>query len=274
MALTVFHSPDADDRFMFWALQTGRLAAPVELSFAEGDTQSLNERALRGEADVIAISAAAYPAVAAAYQPLRMGCSVGDGYGPVLVGREPRPLDTLQGARIAVPGLQTTACQVLRTMLAFEPVVVPIEPMTRIFDVLQSGAVDAALVIHEGRLIYDRFGAVCLGELGELWHAATGTPLPLGMNVIRRTLPDEERRRLSDLFVQSFDCGQDAIDAFVDDYLAKTPMAETELRRYLAMYANASTRSVSARDQAGFARLYERLAATGLIAGVPTLDWV
>lgn len=274
MALTVFHSPDADDRFMFWALQTGRLTSPYELSFAEGDTQRLNERALRGDADVIAISAAAYPAVAATYQPLRMGCSIGDGYGPVLVGRETCDLDSLQGKRIAVPGLQTTACQVLQTMLTFEPVVVPIDPMARIFEVLGAGEVDAALIIHEGRLTYERFGAVRIGELGEMWQAATDTPLPLGMNVIRRSLPEDDRRRVSDLFVQSYDRGQADLEAFIADYRLRTPMDEGELRRYLAMYANASTRSVSERDRQGFARLYERLAASGLIAGVPTLDWI
>jgi 1,4-dihydroxy-6-naphthoate synthase len=274
MPLTVLHSPDADDRFMFWALQTGRLASSVDLTFGEGDTQSLNERALRGEADVIAISAAAYPAVADMYQPLIMGCSIGDGYGPVLVARETRPLELLVGSRIAVPGLQTTACQVLQTMLEFTPVVVPIDPMTRIFDVLTAGDVEAALVIHEGRLIYERFGTVRVGELGEMWHAATGTPLPLGMNVIRRSLPEATKAQLSDLFLRSFDQGLAEVDAFVADYLARTPMDEAELRRYLAMYANASTRSVSERDQQGFARLYEKLAASGLIARVPELDWI
>jgi 1,4-dihydroxy-6-naphthoate synthase len=274
MPITVLHSPDADDRFMFWALQTGRLAAPVELTFGEGDTQSLNERALAGAADVIAISAAAYPAVADAYQPLRMGCSIGDGYGPVLVSRSARPLDSLQGCAIAVPGLQTTACQVLQTMLDFNPVVVPIEPMTRIFDVLASGEVEAALVIHEGRLIYERFGTVRVGELGEMWQAATQSPLPLGMNVIRRSLPLVLRQTLSDLFIRSFDAGVAGQEAFMADYLARTPMDAQELRRYLAMYANGSTRTISERDRAGFQHLYERLLASGLIAATPTLDWI
>jgi 1,4-dihydroxy-6-naphthoate synthase len=274
MPLTVLHSPDADDRFMFWALKTGRLASPFDLQYGEGDTQSLNERALRQEADVIAISAAAYPAVADHYQPLKMGCSIGDGYGPVLVARQARTLDSLAGKRIAVPGLRTTACQVLQTMLDFEPVVVPIDPMERIFDVLATGDVEAALVIHEGRLIYERFGTVRVGELGEMWMAATDTPLPLGMNVIRRSLPLEVRQQLSSLFIASFDAGAAARDAFVADYLVRTPMDEGQLQRYLDMYANDSTRAVSARDQLGFQRLYERLQATGLIATTPVLDWI
>ena len=134
--------------------------------------------------------------------------------------------------------------------------------------------VEAALVIHEGRLIYEKFGTVLVGELGELWMTTTGTPLPLGMNVIRRSLPPDLRQQLSDLFVASYDAGRQDLDAFVADYLTRTPMDEGELRRYLAMYANASTRAVSERDQQGFQRLYERLQAAGLITAAPVLDWV
>jgi predicted solute-binding protein len=104
--------------------------------------------------------------------------------------------------------------------------------------------------------------------------AATGTPLPLGMNVIRRSLPLETRQALSALFAASFDRGQAERDAFIADYLARTPMDEGELRRYLDMYANDSTREISERDRLGFWQLYERLQASGLIAEQPALDWI
>ncbi|MBC7544717.1 MAG: hypothetical protein H7338_18495 [Candidatus Sericytochromatia bacterium] len=275
MTLTILHSPDADDRFMFWALKTGRLPSPVPMTFGEADTQQLNERAMRHEADVIAIWAATYPAVAAWYQPLRMGCSLGDGYGPVIVAKSPCTLADLAGRRIAVPGLQTTAYQVLRTMLPyFEPVVVPIVPMSRTFEVLHAGEVDAALLIHEGRLIYERFNTVKIGELGELWQAANHTPLPLGMNVVARRLPMEQRQALSDLFVESFDAGMAELETFVTEYTATTPMDAAELRQYLSMYANASTRTVKDSDKAGFKALYGCLAAAGVLSAVPELDWI
>lgn len=275
MPISLIHSPDADDRFMFWALKTNRLASPEPIVFGEGDTQSLNERAMRQDGDVLAVSAAAYPAVAAYYQPLKMGCSIGDGYGPVVVTQEPRGIDSLKGARIAVPGLQTTAYQVLRALLGeFEPVVVPILPMERTFAVLAEGTVDAALIIHEGRLLYEQYGTHKVCDIGEWWQAETGTPLPLGLNVISRSIPADDRQRWAALFAESCRVGMAEVDAFVTEYLAQTPMDEPTLRRYLAMYANESTLSPSDRDLAGFAALYERLQAMGQISQAPPLDWL
>lgn len=267
MRITVWHSPDADDRLMFWPLQAGLVETPYEWTFQEANTQSLNELALAGEADVMAISAAHYPAVANYYQPLVMGCSVGDGYGPVLIAARGRRLDTVR--RVGVPGLQTTAYAVLRCLIGpFEPVVVPITPMERVFDVLKDGLVSAALLIHEGRLIYDQWGYVKLLDLGEAWEG----PLPLGMNVIRRTLPEATRQDVSSWLVRSCQVALKERETFVQAYGG--PLGAIKLRQYLDMYANEATLRAGERERAAFTHLYEKMNEHGLLAAVPALDWL
>ena len=187
MRLTCAISPDADDLFMFRALLEG-LVDPRGLDFdiTTKDTDALNREA--GPPDVTAISIAHYPKVADRYRLLSHGGSVGRGYGPVVVA--PAPLE-LAGRRIGVPGLTTTACLVLRQIVDFTPVVIPIVPASLAFDALRARTVDAALLIHEGRLTYAREGFVKLLDIGVWWLAQTGLPLPLGGNVIRRDLPPE-----------------------------------------------------------------------------------
>src|SRR5580704_8020239 len=147
-------SPDSDDIFMFWPRLAGKVDPEGLVFQAErADTETLNERAARGDIDVVAVSIARWPSIAMDYLLLPHGMSIGRGYGPVVVASEPRTLASLQGQRIGVPGLRTTAYTVLRLLLpSFEPVVVPIAPYARAFEILREGAIDAALLIHEGRL--------------------------------------------------------------------------------------------------------------------------
>jgi 5,8-dihydroxy-2-naphthoate synthase len=186
-------SPDSDDIFMFWALLNDKVDREG-LSFVadRADTETLNTRAesAAAEADVIAVSIAQYARVAKEYLLLPHGMSVGRGYGPVVVALEDRTLASLAGRRVGVPGLRTTAYLVLRLLLAtFEPVVVPIAPYARSFEALRGGEVEAALLIHEGRLFYEREGTKKVVDIGEAWRDATGgLPLPLGGNAIRRDL--------------------------------------------------------------------------------------
>src|SRR5579883_198841 len=153
-------SPDSDDIFMFLPLLEGRVAAGDLVFEAErGDTERLNARAASAELDVVAVSIAAWPSIAGDYQLMPSGMSVGRGYGPVVVAPRPRDAASLRGARVGVPGLRTTACLAARLLLpAFEPVVVPIAPYERVFEALRAGEVDAAILIHEGRLFYEREG--------------------------------------------------------------------------------------------------------------------
>src|SRR4051812_37445432 len=155
--VSLAYSVDADDAFMFHALHENRMdTRGVSFSHVRGDTAELNALASVGGADVVAISAGAYPQMADRYLLLPHGASVGRGFGPVVVSRRPLALRDLAGLRVGIPGLSTTAWLVLRLMQPeITPVVVPIVPFGRIFDALDIGEIDAALLIHEGRLLYE-----------------------------------------------------------------------------------------------------------------------
>lgn len=247
--LRLAFSPDSDDIFMFWALLNGKVdAGGLTFDAARADTETLNARAERGDADVVAVSIAQYARVAKDYLLLPHGMSVGRGYGPVLVAREARDLASLAGKRIGVPGLRTTAYLVLRLLLPeFEAVVVPIAPYARAFEELRSGAIDAALLIHEGRLFYEREGTKKVVDIGEEWARQTGgLPLPLGGNAIRRGLGDALVQKTSDVCRASIRWAIDHADEVTRALLAEEKREDlaldrASLDRYLAMYANADT---------------------------------
>jgi 1,4-dihydroxy-6-naphthoate synthase len=195
----VAHSPDSDDAFMFYALaadklDTGDLRYVHELS----DIESLNQRALRGELEVTAVSIHAYAYIWRRYALLGSGASMGDGYGPRLVSMRPRPGDpraALRGLRVAVPGLLTTAYLALKLYQpAVEQVVLPFD---RIEEAVHRGEVDVGLLIHEGQLTYGDTGLHLWADLGDWWMEDTGLPLPLGGNVVRRDLGDTVIRQIA-----------------------------------------------------------------------------
>jgi 1,4-dihydroxy-6-naphthoate synthase len=196
------HSPDSDDAFMFYALAKGLLDTG-DITFVHElcDIQSLNERALAGELEVTAVSFHAYAFVADRYLLLPHGASFGDGYGPMVVAREPLEPADLRGLPVAVPGLMTSAYLALRL---FEP---SVEPRVMNFDAIlpavKEGAVPAGLIIHEGQLTYKREGLHRIVDLGVWWKARTGLPLPLGGNVIRRDLGPDLIARVSRLLKES-----------------------------------------------------------------------
>ena len=204
--ITVAHSPDADDAFMFYALATGKIGDPG-LAFVHvlQDIQTLNERAFRGEYEVTAVSFHAYAYLTDRYALLPHGASMGDGYGPMVVAREPMPPESLRDKRIAVPGKLTTAVLALGLWHpGLEQVVVPFD---RIPDAVLAGRVDAGLIIHEGQVTYQNQGLHKVIDLGEWWTGETGLPLPLGGNVIRRDLGPELMRRVSRLLRESIQYG-------------------------------------------------------------------
>jgi len=194
------HSPDPDDAYMFYGF--AQEAVHVELPSGIGapprrwrvehvmeDIQSLNERALLGDLEITAISAHAFPFVADRYWVMRTGVSMGDGYGPKVLARESRTLESLRGARIAVPGLMTTGMLALKLYLSeFRPVLMRFD---RIMEAVKEGSVEAGVIIHEGQLTYTTTGLHQVVDLGGLWKAQTGLPLPLGLDVVRKDLgPD------------------------------------------------------------------------------------
>jgi 1,4-dihydroxy-6-naphthoate synthase len=275
MRIRVAFSPDSDDIFMFWALLSGKVDPEgLEFQVERADTETLNARAAAGELDVVAVSIARYPAIARDYLLLRHGMSVGRGYGPVVVAPHPRDLASLEGARIGVPGLRTTAYLVLRLLLPrFEPVVVPISPYARSFEAVRTGEVDAALLIHEGRLTYEREGFACVCDLGEAWALATGgLPLPLGGNAIRRGLGPELVATVSRLCHASIDWALKNRDETMQALLKSESRGDLALDRalldrYLAMYANADTLSPPEDVRKAISEMYTRAHAAGLMPG-------
>jgi len=280
MPISLAYSVDADDAFMFHALRAGVVdTRGLDFSHQRADTSELNALAMAGLTDVVAISAGAYPSVAANYLLLPHGASVGRGFGPVLVARQPMALSDLAGRRVGIPGLSTTAWLVLRQMQReLVPVVVPIVPFGRIFECLEAGSIDAALLIHEGRLVYERRGYARVAELGEWWQAETGLPLPLGVNVIRRGLGPERVARVSailrEAIAYALDHRDELIRVLAAEKRGEPALAEPALLdRYLAMYANDDTRAMASDARRAVEVLFERAAKAGLLPAGCRIDW-
>lgn len=271
--LRLAFSPDSDDIFMFWPLLNGKVDAEgLAFSSERADTETLNRRAEQGDADVIAVSIAQYARVAKDYLLLPHGMSVGRGYGPVVVAPTTTSLDALRGRRIGVPGLRTTAYMVLRLLLPeFEPVVVPIAPYSAAFEALRERRIDAALLIHEGRLFYEREGTAKVVDLGEAWAAATGgLPLPLGGNAIRRGLGEELVARTSRVCRESIRWAlahqEEVARALLEaETRSDVGLDRASLDRYLAMYANADTLDAPADVRRALDEIFTRGHAAGLL---------
>jgi 1,4-dihydroxy-6-naphthoate synthase len=205
MQIRLGHSADPDDAFMVWALATGSVdARGFEFELVPEDIQVLNEWALEGRLEVTALSLATYPLVQDRYDLLPHGASMGSGYGPIVVAREPLTLAQLRDVEIVVPGRLTTAFRVLGMALGPSFVNRPLA-FDRILDEVKSGRADAGLLIHEGQLTYAEQGLVKVLDLGEWWLLETGLPLPLGVNVVRRDVP--RRTELSDVLLDSINAG-------------------------------------------------------------------
>lgn len=279
--IRVAHSPDSDDAFMFHALARREIDAEgLRFSFEAHDTESLNALAEASDApDVLAVSAARYATITERYLLLPHGASVGRGYGPVVVsaGSSALALGELAGKKIGVPGLRTTAYLVLRILLdRFDPVTIPIAPYELVWRALRSRAVDAALVIHEGRLTFERegFGFVC--DVGDAWTKAHGVPLPLGVNVIRRALGEERIARVSRVVRRSiawaFAHRDEVMRALLTATERATPLDAAALDRYLAMYANDDTLEMRADVIAGLKTLFAEAARRELLPKAPSIE--
>ncbi|HEY7394325.1 MAG TPA: MqnA/MqnD/SBP family protein, partial [Gemmatimonadaceae bacterium] len=192
----VAHSPDSDDAFMFYALAAGKIDTEG-LTYVHQlqDIETLNQRAMRGELEVTAVSIHAYAYLADRYALLPHGASMGDKYGPRLVARTPMTRADLRGKRIAIPGKLTSAYLALRLFEPeFEPVVTPFD---QIEQAVVDGKVDVGLLIHEGQLTFADNGLHLIQDLGEWWFGETGLPLPLGGNVVRKDLGEAMTRKIS-----------------------------------------------------------------------------
>jgi 1,4-dihydroxy-6-naphthoate synthase len=198
MKISLAHSPDSDDAFMFYGLASGRVSAEgLEIEHTLADIETLNRNALEGRHEVTAISFHAYPHVAGRYALMPCGGSIGDGYGPLLVARQPLPPSEIAAREVAVPGTLTSAYLALKL---FAPgVKTRVVAFDRILDEVAAGRADVGLVIHEGQLTYGGQGLAKLLDLGAWWKQETGLPLPLGGNAVRRDLGPEMMARLTRL---------------------------------------------------------------------------
>jgi 1,4-dihydroxy-6-naphthoate synthase len=241
MLVRIGHSADPDDAFMVWALATGNVdARGFEFELVPEDIQVLNEWALEGRLEVTALSLATFPLVQDRYELLPHGASIGSGYGPIVVAREPLSLDDLRGVVIVVPGRLTTAFSVLSMALGagFAHRVLPFD---RILDEVASGRADAGLLIHEGQLTFAEHGLVNVLDLGKWWLHETGLPLPLGVNVVRRDV--SRRDELSDVLLASIDAALEHREEATSYALGfARDLARPDADRFIDMYVNELTR--------------------------------
>ncbi len=271
-------SPDADDLFMMWAITEGRIdTGPYEFDVRHAPTDELNRVADRMDADVCAISFGSWPNLADRWLLLPHGGSMGEGYGPVVIAREPLEVADLARIRLAVPGLNTTAWLVLRMIAgSARPVVIPIVPYSRIFDAIDAGEVDAGLVIHEGRLTYEKLGFHRIVDIGEWWAAQTGgLPLPLGANAIRADLDPADIAAISRILRDAIRYGLDHRDEAIAWLLARGGALgnAADVGRYLSMYANERTWDYGVEGRAGIEELYRRAVAVGALEAEPAIRY-
>ncbi len=264
--ITVAHSPDSDDAFMFYGLATNKLdTGSLRFTHVLEDIQTLNEKAMRGVYDVTAISFHAYAYISDKYALLPHGASIGDNYGPIVVSREKINPEELSKFKVAVPGKLTSAFLALSIFCPkFEYEIVPFD---KIIEAVQEGRADAGLLIHEGQLFYQNLGLHKVLDLGEWWHERTGgLPLPMGGNVIRRDLGDEVISRVSkclhDSIRYSLDNRADALEyamQFARDM-------EPELAdRFVGMWVNELTLDYTERGRTAVQRLLDEGAERGII---------
>ena len=253
--ITLGHSPDPDDAFMFYAIAENKIdLRGYRFEHRLEDIQTLNERALRGELHISAISIHAYAYVSKRYALLPCGASMGDGYGPILVRKIPKPntqipnpnqhvdlRDSLRGCVIAVPGRMTTAFLALQLFAGeFDHVVVPFD---QIFDAVKDGRADAGLIIHEGQLTYAKAGFQKIVDLGKWWKHQTDLPLPLGGNVLRKDIPPAVQHDLAQIIRESIDYGLAHWDEAVRHSLPYARDMDADLAgKFIGMYVNEFTR--------------------------------
>ena len=272
--ISVAHSPDSDDAFMFYGLATNKLETEgLKFEHTLKDIQSLNEDAHHGVFDVTAISFHAYAYVSDKYALLPHGASIGDNYGPILVSKEPREKEEIPGMKIAIPGELTSAFLALRIYNAdFEYEVFPFD---EIIDAVQEGKVDAGLLIHEGQLFYKQVGLDKILDLGEWWHEETTLPLPMGGNVIRRDLGDdlmkEVSKHLKKSIEYSMDNREDAL-AYAMQFARDMPPELAD--RFVAMWVNKLPLDYGERGQEGVKLLMPKGFEHGIIPHQVDIDFV
>jgi len=270
----VAHSPDSDDAFMFYALAAGKIDTEGLTYVHElQDIESLNQRALRGELEVTAVSIHAYAYLSDRYALLPHGASMGDRYGPRLVARAPMDPRDIRGKRIAVPGPLTSAYLALQL---FEPEFTAImTPFDQIEAVVADGSADLGLLIHEGQITYADNGLHLIQDLGEWWFGETGLPLPLGGNVVRKDLGDALTRKISRQLRESIAYGLDHRTGALDHAMQYARgLDRSKADTFVGMYVNDWTLDYGERGREAVRKFLDRGVKAGLIKKPVTVEFV
>jgi 1,4-dihydroxy-6-naphthoate synthase len=274
------HSPDPDDAFMFYAMAQHKIDTHGHrFEHILQDIETLNQRALRGELHISAVSIHAYAYLADKYALLPCGASMGDGYGPMLVtlGKFPTGLqeirEWLHSKRVAVPGLKTSAYLALRLFAGDVPTVTI--PFDEIFDSVKEGKADVGLIIHEGQITYADQGFGLVLDLGSWWKSVTGLPLPLGGNVIRKDIPREIQKEVCDILKESINYGLKHRKAGVEHSM---PLArgldQEKIDRFIGMYVNDFTLDYGPIGKKAIREFLARAGQEGLIPEKLELQFV
>jgi 1,4-dihydroxy-6-naphthoate synthase len=272
--ITVAHSPDSDDAFMFYALATHKIGTPgLRFTHTLCDIQTLNQKAQAGVYDITAISFHAYPYVQDKYALMACGGSVGEGYGPMVVAPHPFSESEVKMKRIAVPGKLTTAYLALHL---FAPGIdTEVVPFDRIIPQVLEGKYEAGLIIHEGQLTYDKSGLYRIVDLGKWWQKATGLPLPLGGNAIRRSLGAPlislVTKALRESIQYALDHREQAL-AYAMQFARDLDMQSADT--FVGMYVNERTLDYGPDGREAVRRLLDMGHKAGIIGPEAHVDWV
>jgi len=272
--ITVAHSPDSDDAFMFYALATNKVRVPgLKFSHTLTDIETLNRKAMEGFYDVSAISFHAYPYVQDKYALMPCGGSVGEQYGPMVISPRMIGLEELKRMKIAVPGTMTTAYLALKLFAPkIETAVVPFD---RIIPEVLAGKYEAGLIIHEGQLTYERSGLKRILDLGKWWHEQTGLPLPLGGNAIRRELGPELIGQVTKALRDSIQFALDHREPALAYAMQFARDLDSQMAdRFVGMYVNDRTLDYGEDGKRAVVKLLDMGYQAGIIPHKPAVEFV
>jgi 1,4-dihydroxy-6-naphthoate synthase len=271
--IRIGHSPDPDDAFMFYGLSSGKVKLDgIVIEHMLEDIQSLNVRAMKGELEVTAISAHAYPSVANNYWIMRTGASMGEGYGPVLISKKYNSLEELKGRKVATPGKLTTASLIFKLFSdGIENVDVPFD---QIMKRVESGEFAAGVIIHEGQITYIQQGFKKIIDFGELWQSRfSDLPLPLGLDVVRKDLGKELAQKLSFGLKKSIHYGYTHQTEAIPYALQYGRGIDTQHgERFVKMYVSELTVDMGERGKKALETLFRLGAERGLISPVDDIQ--
>ena len=272
--LRIAHSPDPDDAFMFYGFSQGEVTIEnFTIQNILEDIETLNQRALKAEFEITAISAHLYPFVANHYWIMRTGSSMGEGYGPVVIAKKRMTLKSLRGKRVAHPGEYTTASLLLR--LYADDVDLVSLPFDKIMEAVRNGDVDAGVIIHEGQITYEKEGFQKVVDFGELWEEETQLPLPLGLDVVRKDLGWKLAATISAKLRESIRYGYEHLDEATAYALQYGRGIGKELgEKFVKMYVSELTIDMGEKGIEAIELLYSRAADKMLIPNIPPIDLV